>query len=584
MRKNSIELWLYIAILLLALFIRFFQLGDLPLNEAEASSALQAFQISRGATVPLNAQAGYVLLTSVLFTFLRDSEFWARFLPALVGGAMTLLPLLFRRQLGSLPVVLLAGFIAIDPGLVILSRTADGSILGIAFLLFCIGFLINNRPVLAGIFGGLSLVGGITIWFGLTALLIGVVLFMVARKRSGDTDEAFTVSLWQNDRTWWGKLLIAVAVTVLLTFSLFFRYPSGLGGVFSGLAAYGEGWSFLAGQSPLSGWLQLQALSLKTALLSLLFYESLPLVLGIAALIMAFQKRDGLIFALATAALSVLFILILYPARGFAVFPWLSLALGAMLCKYLLADYSMEDVQPLPFIGLLSMILILVVFSAVNLKGVFTGATTDIEGNQLRLASILGSLLIILLGSGLVIWGWTVTTATKAIFGAFFVLLFAINIQTVWYTVTAANHQRQEVWLTSPFTDADLLTQTAAEYQNWNIGSGNQSTVWIAGVDSQALEWALRSAEKLEKTQALPTSRDPEMMITSSTQPLAVQDEYAGQDFVLAQQPVWDGLDAWGWMRWFFLRQTPHVDNSIILWVRVDQFPGYDTNELPQSN
>ncbi|MEM5776240.1 MAG: hypothetical protein AAGU05_14650, partial [Anaerolineaceae bacterium] len=355
-------------------------------------------------------------------------------------------------------------------------------------------------------------------------------------------------------------------------------------GIFSGLTAYAEGWSYLVGGADMGGWIQLQSLSVKTALISLLAYESLPLMLGVVSLIMALQRREGLILALAAGAFIALMLIILYPGRGFAVFPWLTIPLWTMLCKYVLADYSLEDVELLPFLGLFALVMILAIFSAVNLKGVMTGNPADVAGTQLRYASILGSLLIILLGSGFVIWGWSVSTATKSLFAAVFVLLFFVNFQTLWYVVTTADHQRQEVWLSNRFADADLTARTVADYQRWNMGAGNQPGVWIAGVDSRALEWTLRNVDKLERTQALPASLDPEMIITSSSQQVALQDEYAGQDFVLSQQPVWDGLNAWSWMRWFFLRQTPHVDQSIILWVRMDQFPGYEANDLQSTN
>ncbi len=131
MKANKIttEHLLYGLAFLLALGMRFFQLGAAPLSDTEAGWALQALSTSHGAVAALGAQPAYILLTSQLFSIFGDTNFLARFLPALAGSLIIWLPYYFRDWMGDTSWLRRAGLImafglAIDPGLVSLSRQA----------------------------------------------------------------------------------------------------------------------------------------------------------------------------------------------------------------------------------------------------------------------------------------------------------------------------------------------------------------------------------------------------------------------------------------------------------------------------
>ena len=83
---------------------------------------------------------------------------------------MVFAPMLFRDQLRPRPALILAFLFAIDPGLVALSRLAGGVVLAVAFTLFAWGMWNHRRFVLAGIFAGLALLSGTSIWMGLLGL------------------------------------------------------------------------------------------------------------------------------------------------------------------------------------------------------------------------------------------------------------------------------------------------------------------------------------------------------------------------------------------------------------------------------
>src|SRR5512140_3657755 len=105
MNSSSIknEGWLYWLAFLIALGFRFIQLGASPLTDSEATLALQALHIALGKAPLLASQPGYILFTSILFAVIKNTNFMARFIPALVGSALVFVPYLFREKIKPLP-------------------------------------------------------------------------------------------------------------------------------------------------------------------------------------------------------------------------------------------------------------------------------------------------------------------------------------------------------------------------------------------------------------------------------------------------------------------------------------------------
>src|SRR5512145_3460795 len=162
--------WLYWLAFLIALGFRLIQLGAAPLTDSEATLALQALHIAQGKAPLLGSQPGYILLTSVLFAVINTTNFMARFVPALVGSALAFAPYFFRDKIKPRPALILAFLFAIDPGLVAFSRQADGTMLAVASLLFAWAMWRDRRAIPAGIFAGLALLSGPSLWAGLLSL------------------------------------------------------------------------------------------------------------------------------------------------------------------------------------------------------------------------------------------------------------------------------------------------------------------------------------------------------------------------------------------------------------------------------
>src|ERR1043165_1665246 len=93
---NSLRLknegWLYWLAFLIALGFRFIDLGTSTLTDSEATFALQALHITQGQAPLLGPQPGYILFTSILFAVIKNTNFMARFIPAIVGSVLVFVP------------------------------------------------------------------------------------------------------------------------------------------------------------------------------------------------------------------------------------------------------------------------------------------------------------------------------------------------------------------------------------------------------------------------------------------------------------------------------------------------------------
>jgi hypothetical protein len=285
-RPVKYESVLYVIAFILAAALRFIQLGALPLSDAEAEWALQALNVAQGTRPLLGPQPIYILPTSLLFFLFGSSNFLARFIPALTGSALILVPYLFRLRLRSIPGLLLAFFLALDPGLVSLSRQAGSLIPALTFVLLAWAIWWAKRPRAAGIFGGLALLSGPAVWAGLLGLGLAWVL-----RRTMEKPPARTQSEEQVDKVEAGQgadslrrenlkaALTFGGATILLGGTMFLLSPSGLSAWLNALPVY------------LSGWAQPSGVPAGRLLFALLAYQPLALLFGLVAVVRGWLQR-----------------------------------------------------------------------------------------------------------------------------------------------------------------------------------------------------------------------------------------------------------------------------------------------------
>ncbi|MEX2160354.1 MAG: hypothetical protein WD751_00420 [Anaerolineales bacterium] len=541
--RIDIEIVLYIAVLLLAFGLRFVNLGGAPLAESETSAALPAYAVAGGQDADLGPQPGYVLLTSLLFGVFGGSEFLARLLPAVFGLALVALPFAWRDLLGTRVALLLALFLAIDPGLVATSRMASGHMLAIAAILFALTAWWRSRPVLAGVFAALAGLAAPTIYFGLAAaLLTALALQLRPRLRPEVLRPAG----------------MAFAVTLLFGGTLLFTALPGLGGVPQVLAA------FVGGQAAFPG------AGVGSIALALVGYYLPALIFGGLGALRAWTAggATGRVLSVFT-ALSLLVIL-LNPNRQVADLIWVSLPLWTLAATEI-ARYLKHPEGELPIaIAEAALILVLAVylsFSLLNyaseyqLAGVAGLGLTSIVALSVVGFAGLATLLI-----GL---GWSQRSAMQGLAwaGALIGVAFLVSASTRFARIDADS--ANDLWLPGPAAGSmNILTATLNDLEFVEQINLHPLPLELRA-GSTALQWALR-----EVPTPAPGDGAPALAITIWTGEVPTEFAgYRGQSFAISIQRAWDPFPP-DFLSWFFLRKGPTQVQMMSLWVRPDLFPG----------
>lgn len=177
-------------------------------------------------------------VNGTLFGVFGTSDFIARLVVALVGGFLPLTAWLFRERLEDIEIVLLGGFLALNPVLLYYSRFMRNDVLVAAFALVTIGFFVRlldtgkHGYLYAGVFSlGLAftakeiVVVYLAVWVGAVALLLDHRLFVASvreRQWQGVAME-YLRRLYRGVRRY--RLPILVAVMEFLLIIVVFYAP-----------------------------------------------------------------------------------------------------------------------------------------------------------------------------------------------------------------------------------------------------------------------------------------------------------------------------------------------------------------------
>jgi hypothetical protein len=574
--KTTTEHYLYGLAFLLALGMRLYQLGSAPLTDVEAGWALQALGLTHGGVVTLGAQPAYILLTSQLFSILGDTNFLARLFPALAGSLIIGLPYYFQRWMGASTWLHRAGVVmafglAIDPGLVSLSRQAGSLIPAMAFTLLVLACLYNRRMIWAGIFAALALLSGPAFLQGILILGLSWGLFRLAGRKLDNTQpmedsaEPPTESLpVQSIRV----SVISFALTLLFAGTLLLRAPQGLGGLAETIPVYLKTWIISSG-IPI---LRLPA--------SLLVYQTLVLIFAIIGAFRAWfgawgddqHPRQVMIGLSLWIAVSLLLPL-LYAGRQVGDMAWALIPLWALaaieVSRSLLADEDRTTRLVAAGLGLL-----LFVLAVVGWMSVLSIARYQVNV-VIYWAIIIGAFLLGLIASLLVVAGWSAWAAKLGVVWTLCVLLALQLISSTWGLAIVRQNGAQELWARPPTTgQADLLLATLSDLSSWNTGLRDQLEIVVLA-DSPALKWALRHYPNTRFETALSSAESPPVVITlKGAEEPSLAEKYRGQDFVWRLYPGWLGVFPPDFTNWLAFRRAPLGQDQIILWARADIFPG----------
>lgn len=589
-RIERLEPALYLGAFALALALRWLNLGAAPLGDAEASWAMQALQIARpGAegAAQIGANPGYIVPTGVSFWLLGATDFLARAWPALSGALLAGGAFLFRRDLGRIAAAILAFGLALDPGLATVSRQAGGPMPALAFTLLAIGMWRNGRPRWAGIFTGLALLSGPSIFPSLAALALAAWAAKSVQKRltlrysSGEPAPAWDAPQPQGAHVTQDanrmQALVAGGVTLALVGTALLRVPQGAPALFGALAAYFQGWSGPAGAGA------------PALLLALAAFELLPLIFALLHIGRTvffsndWEDEEIILSVFASVwALTALALALIYPARQTSDLVWaivpLWLLAGRELAHYLpeRRPHIMAWMQALMLVTLAILFWITLTTTPVLVQ-------ENVPWETLRLVILAGILALAVLTSALVAlgWNWPISRDGSAWGGLLALLVYSTSM--LWGASQLRPNQPQELWGQTPGpAQTRLLTETVRQLSLWGRGMTGEIEI-ISNVDAASLRWALHDYQNA-RFGSLPAGNlsgdiRPAIVITSDLeQSPELAAEYRGQDFAWWARPGWEGALPENLKDWLTYRRAPVTYDHIILWARSDLFPGASAN------
>ena len=561
-RHFKYESLLYLLAFLIAMFVRLTQLGGLPLTDAEAAPALQALRISQSEDPALDPHPLYILSTSVLFLLYGGgTNFLARLIPALIGGLLVLAPLLFDDRLKPRPSLLLAFFLALDPGLVAISRQAASPILALAFLAFTAGFINKNKPTPAAITAALALLSGPSVWFGLLLFLIA---FAFARfflpKPSEETSDEKTSTLRPSTFDFQPSTLIPFILTLLLAGTLFFTVPGGIGAAFSSIPAF------------IGGWTSTSETTQGMIFISLLVYQPFALLLSVVALVRGWAKGLRRIIFLSVWLLISLLFIVFHPARQMADLVWALLPLNALASLELARHVTIYPDERRETAGVILLTLFIWVFAWLGMSGInFLPINTP--DFRLRAGMLIGSLLLLVISLILVAAGWSIRIARIGGVWGMALGLGVLSLGGLFGSAGLRGLNAPEMWWQPGLpSQAELVRDTVNQVSDIGRGNDHIASVAILGIDSPALEWALRE-NPVQALDALDEVNTADIVITPfESNPAGLESAYRGQDFIWRRTPIWAYADAAAWFRWISLREMPQNQEYIILWAKSELF------------
>jgi hypothetical protein len=560
--QPTLEHALYALALAVAVGLRFLHLGALPLSDYEADWALQSLRIAQGLKPAIGPNPAYVHLTAALLYIFGATNFLARFWPALAGCALVLTPWLLRGRFGRIPALILAFGLAIDPGLVAMSHLAGGPMLAITFIILTGLMWMDDRRALAGLFAGLALLSGSSVWFGLLGLALawafvsafGKKVPAQEEKKAADGETGAGPARFRPD-----DLRVALLWglgTLLVVGSLLVLSPKGLSAFAMSFAAF------------LRGWWTLSGVPLWQTLLALPAYEILPLVLGIAGAVRSILKRDADSVRLGLWALVALVLALIYPGKQTGDLAWALLPLWALAALELSHHFDFAGHNLWEVAGTVTLVVAFLIFGWLNLASV-TNMDLSTSLAHTRLGLLAAVLFLIVLSLLLVGTGWS---AAVARLGGVWGGLITVTLFTIAMATGAAGLRQPltaELWQPEPRAGrVDLILKVANQISDLNRGYADQLPLTVLNVNSPALRWLFRDWQ-VQEVDELASDATPDLIITPPGK-LSLSAEYRGEALVLREVADWDHATSADWLKWFVYRQMPLLREDVTLWVRND--------------
>lgn len=561
---NRLYLASWAGICLVSALLRLYDLGSAPLSPAEVNEAMAALSGMAGSGAGGAASSGLLVsFDRILFWLLGPSDVSARLLPAAVGCMLPLTAWLFSGHLGRTGALIAAGLLVISPSMVFFSRTAYGTILGVAAALFLLGALLRYRDggdrrwlLAAGAALGLGISSGATF---LSILLVAIPATAIARP-------AGLGRLWRGLAR--RRPLLVAAAAVVLGSTAFAFFPAGLGVTADGLAAWLSGFE-----------LNWDALSRPFALL--LIYELFVVVFGLCGAVWARRRGNRFSAVLVFWLIIGMVLAALRPGQPDAVFVSLiplAMLAGLFLDSILRDVFSSRAGRPV-LLGSATATVILGVHLFVSLGQYARHAASNPDRASASLLLVCVS-AILLAGVVALIWTFSRRLAVSSFVLGLAVLLSIYGWGRAWELGRTHQADPREMWVNEATAPGmRILVETLKTTSDRATGASYALPLTVqTSLADPLLRWYLRDFESVTWVDSLQQGTISEAVLTlvEEENPL-LGDSYLGMDLVLQLgAPVdTDTPPAGAPLRWLLLRDAssagrPTPTRQVVLWVRQD--------------
>lgn len=553
----TVELAIYAMLILVALTVRLAALGRWPLLEEEIVTALAAWQRLQGHAPLAEGYVPLVLNMQLTFFWLSVGPTSARLASALVGGLAVGLPYLYRATLGRIAALTVAAVMALSPGWVYASRTADGAILAVVLGLVAIGAWLRyvrtgkRQPVLLG---AVALAAALAAGPNAHTLWTAAALLLFVGVRSGVLAEWFALLASRLRDSSAGSIVAVFGVALVAVSTAMWVNPGGMGAMVAMAVEWGA--SLLPGRTELPWYYAIRALAI---------YEPFTLALAIVGVVYGVLRGNMLSKGL---ALWLAYALILATLGGQRGPRWF---LDAVLPLTVLAGLGMETLYKEwyrhgTWNDMAAYVASLCVFGFVYLG--FVSYLLTVQSTFLTLAAVgMGILVLGLVGYGVWFDGGSARRAAGLLVGAVFLTLFLRGTAALAYDRARDPwepllHRPASVSLNTfePFIEG-LSLRMAGDPRLIDILYEQDLEPWMS--------WLLREYPHAASTVTVGPRSEATVLIT---RPRAEQEwppGYVGQSFALREHPDAE-MRMWReWWQWLLFRPPGPPAERELFWVWV---------------